>query len=73
MLFCYSYCINIAVSFMHWIMQRSMQTMESFGLNAERKQQELALDFDRCVVHLTCAKPKTNVGQCQIGDAAFLA
>ena len=52
-------------------MQRSMQTMESFGLGAERKQQELALDFDRCVVHLTCAKP--NVGQSQIGDAAFVA
>ena len=31
-------------------MQRNIQTMEQFGLNAEGKQQELALDFDRWVV-----------------------
>ena len=30
-------------------MLRNIQTEDQFGLNAEGKQQELALDYDRCV------------------------
>ena len=34
-------------------MLRNIQTVEQFGLNAEGKHQELALDYDRCVLTLT--------------------